>query len=83
MSSTLAPFGTRIQLYRGVRISNVEVQAVFYGSATSWAPSGNSTGVLCSTLVDPSDGSLTLGPASAANLNPSATLYPSSTLYPY
>lgn len=83
MSSMLAPFGTRIQLYRGVRISNVEVQAAFYGSATSWAPSGNSTGVLCSTLIDPSDGSLTLGPASAADLNPSSSLYPSSTLYPY
>jgi len=63
MTSELAPFGTRVQLYKGVRISNVEVQAVFYGTATSWVPSGASTGTLSGTLVDPSDGSITLGPA--------------------
>ncbi|HEY2088689.1 MAG TPA: hypothetical protein VGH54_22040 [Mycobacterium sp.] len=83
MSSMLAPFGTRMQLYRGVRISSVDVQSVFYGSAASWVPSGSSTGVLCSTLIDPSDGSLTLGPAPAADLFPPSSLYPSSTLYPY
>jgi hypothetical protein len=61
MTSTLAPFGTRVQLYKGVRISNVEVQAVFYGTTNSWLPSGTSTGVLASTKVD-TDGSITLGP---------------------
>jgi hypothetical protein len=61
MTSTLAPFGTRVQLYKGVRISNVEVQAVFYGTATSWVPSGTSTGALVSVKVD-TDGSITLGP---------------------
>src|SRR5882724_2165006 len=59
MGSLLAPFGTRLQISRGVRISSVEVQAAFYGSAASWVPSGGSTGVLCSVKVD-TDGSLTL-----------------------
>ena len=61
MTSTLAPFGTRMQLWRGVRISNVEIQSVLYRSADSWMPSGNSTGVLNSVKVD-TDGSITLGP---------------------
>lgn len=61
MTSTFAPFGTRMQIYRGVRISNVEIEAVLYQSAVSWVPSGSSTGVLCSVKVD-TDGSLTLGP---------------------
>ena len=61
MTSMLAPFGTRVQLYKGVRISNVEVEAVFYGTATSWVPSGTSTGTLSSVKVD-TDGTITLGP---------------------
>lgn len=61
MTSELAPFGTRIQLYKGVRISNVETEAAFYGTRDSWVPSGVSTGVLSSVKVDV-DGSITLGP---------------------
>lgn len=61
MTSLFAPFGTRMQLWRGVRISDVETQEVFYQSAASWVPSGNSTGVLNSVKVD-TDGSITLGP---------------------
>lgn len=83
MASELAPFGTRVQLYKGARISNVQVQAVFYGTTTSWVPSGASAGALVSTLVDPSDGSITLGPATVEDLFPSPTLYPSPTLFPY
>lgn len=83
MTSALAPFGTRIQLYKGVRISDVQVQAVFYGTLASWMPSGMSTGTLSSTLVDPSDGAITLGPAAVEDLFPSPTLYPSPTLFPY
>lgn len=83
MTSELAPFGTRVQLRKGVRISNVQVQAVFYGTTASWVPSGTSTGVLSSVLIDPSDGSITLGPPAAEDLFPSPTLYPSSTLFPY
>lgn len=62
MTSELAPFGTRIQLYKGVRIIDVQVQGVFYGTTSSWIPSGTSTGTLSSVLVNPSDGSITLGP---------------------
>lgn len=83
MTSELAPFGTRIQLYKGVRISDVQVQTVFYGTLDSWVPSGVSTGTLSSTLVDPSDGSITLGPPAAADLFPSPTLFPFPTLFPY
>jgi hypothetical protein len=81
MTSEIAPFGTRIQLWRGARIASGEVQAVFYGTSTSWLP--NSTGVLVSILVDQSDGAITLGPAVNADLFPSPTLYPSPTLFPY
>jgi hypothetical protein len=61
MDSMLAPFGTRIQLYRGVRLSSVDTQAVFYNNAASWVPSGTSTGVLNSVKVS-SGGTITLGP---------------------
>lgn len=83
MGSLLAPFGTRLLISKGARISSVAIQAAFYGTPASWVPSGNSTGVFSSTLVDPSDGSLTLGPASATNRFPSPSLYPSSTTFPY
>ncbi len=81
MTSELAPFWTRIQLYKGVRISSVQVQAVFYGTTTSWAPT--STGSLSSVMIDSSDNSITLGPPAASDLFPSPTLYPSPTLFPY
>lgn len=61
MTSQLAPFGTRLQVWRGVRISNTQTQAVLYNTAGSWVPSGNSTGVLSSVKVD-TDGTITLGP---------------------
>src|SRR5437879_3128868 len=32
MGSLLAPFGTRMQISRGVRISSVAIQAAFYGT---------------------------------------------------
>lgn len=61
MNSLLAPFGTRIQMFRGVQNSSVSVQSAVYGTASSWVPSGRSTGVFVSTKVD-ADGFLTLGP---------------------
>jgi hypothetical protein len=61
MTSLLAPFGTRIQLYRGVRIKNVETQSAFYDAAHPWTPR-TLTGQMVSVKLDPSDGSLTLGP---------------------
>lgn len=59
MTSELAPFGTRIQLYKGVRISNVQVQAQFFGTQNSWLP--QVSGSLSSVKVA-SDGGISLGP---------------------
>lgn len=60
MSSLLAPFGTRVQLYRGLRINNVETVSAVYGAGnSSWAP--QSTGVMNGTTIDQS-GNLILGP---------------------
>lgn len=60
MSSLLAPFGTRVQLYRGLRIKNVETLSAVYGAGnSSWAP--HSTGVMNGTKSDQS-GNLILGP---------------------
>lgn len=61
MNSLLAPFGTRIQMFRGVRNKSVSTQSVLYNTAASWVPSGQSTGIFNGTKVG-SDGSLTLGP---------------------
>lgn len=61
MNSLLAPFGTRIQLFKGVRLSSTDTHQASYGSSNSWVPSSSSTGILNGTTVAP-DGSLTLGP---------------------
>ena len=61
MDSDLAPFGRRIQMYRGVRTSDTEFQSVLYNAANPWTVSGVSTGVFVSMKVD-SNGALTLGP---------------------
>lgn len=62
MTSDLAPFGRRVQLYRGVRISNVDTVSVLYGTSgtTSWTPQ-TPTGVMNGVEVDV-NGALTLGP---------------------
>lgn len=60
MTSLLAPFGTRIQLYRGVRIRNGEATSLAYSGGDSWLPT-TSIGQMVSVKVDV-DGSLTLGP---------------------
>jgi hypothetical protein len=60
MTSLLAPFGTFIQLYRGVRIKNVETLSAVYGvGANSWTP--QSTGDM-NGVTKGADGSLVLGP---------------------
>lgn len=61
MNSILAPFGTRMQLRKGVRIESVDTHAVLYGARETWLPSGSSTGVMNGVRVA-GDGSLTLGP---------------------
>lgn len=60
MTSLLAPFGTRIQLYRGVRIKNVAVVSAIYNAANPWTPQ-TSTGVMSGVKID-SSGNLVLGP---------------------
>lgn len=59
MSSLLAPFGTRVQLYRGVRIKNVETLSAVYDAANPWTP--QSTGEMNGVKIDAYD-NLTLGP---------------------
>jgi hypothetical protein len=61
MYSILAPFGTRVQLFKGVRIRSVDTRASFYGTQQSWLPSGASTGVMNGVKVD-STGAIALGP---------------------
>lgn len=61
MTSELAPFGTRLQIYRGARISSVEMVSVLFNAANPWTVSGISTGVFNSVKADGS-GNLTLGP---------------------
>jgi hypothetical protein len=60
MTSQLAPFGTRIQIWRGVRIQNTQTVTGFYNAANPWTPH-TPTGVLNGVKID-TDGSLTLGP---------------------
>lgn len=60
MGSDLAPFGSRVQLYRGVRISSVDLVTTVYDAAHPWTPTTPSG--LMSGLKIATDGSLTLGP---------------------
>jgi hypothetical protein len=77
ISALLAPFGTRLQLSRGVRIENVQTLVAFYDTANSWnvvTPFGQMNGV----VGDPNSGALSLG-----HLYPATSLYPSTTVYPH
>lgn len=60
MTSLLAPFGTRVQLFRGVRIKNVETISAIYGVTNSWTPQ-TPTGEMNGVKVD-GNGDLALGP---------------------
>lgn len=80
MASLLAPFGTRLQLYRGVRLQDVNVTRFYANSVNQWqvtTPQGQMNGV----VVDHSEGYLGLGPDADA-VYPDLTSYPSMTLYP-
>lgn len=59
MTSLLAPFGTRLQLWRGVRLVDSETRAALHNTADTWAVN---TGVMDGVTVGP-DGSLVLGVA--------------------
>lgn len=61
ISATLAPFGTRLQLLRGIRIENVQTQVFFANTNAAWSVS-SSFGQMNGTVGDASTGSLRLGP---------------------
>ncbi len=59
MASLLTPFGTKVAIYRGVRLDDVTLLAVFNDAVHGWAVF--STGVMCG-VKDDGTGVLTLGP---------------------
>lgn len=61
MASLLAPFGTRLQLWRGLRLQDVTTLVFYANSAPAWqvtTPQGQMNGV----VGDPVTGELRLGP---------------------
>ena len=60
MTSQIAPFGTRMQVWRGVRIKNTEIVTAFYNAANAWTPL-TPTGSMNGVKID-TDGGLVLGP---------------------
>lgn len=77
MGALLAPFGTRLQLWRGVRLSSTDIIALRNNTQASWAVSDTSTGVL-NGVVGSASGALTLVPA----FLPSPAIYPSPGIFP-
>lgn len=61
ISALLAPFGTRLQIYRGVRIDNVVTVVGFFNTQDSWSVV-TTFGQLNGVVGDPSTGALRLGP---------------------
>lgn len=60
MTSELAPFGTRIQIWRGVRVRDTQTISALYNAAHPWTPL-TPTGVMNGVKIDV-DGGLILGP---------------------
>lgn len=56
MNAVLAPFGTRVKLYRGVRIPNIVTIADLDNTVVTWADGTNN-----GTVADPATGDLILG----------------------
>lgn len=61
MASLLAPFGTRLQLWRGVQIPDVTITSTFHNTQPSWV-STTPTGVNNGTVGSATDGALVMGP---------------------
>lgn len=61
MNSLLAPFGTRIQVWRGARLEDVDLRRRLHDTADSWVTTSE-FGVNNGTVGDPTDGALVMGP---------------------
>lgn len=61
IAAVLAPFGTRLQISRGVRIENVQTQVAFYNTASAWT-TVTTFGEMNGVTGDLSTGALKLGP---------------------
>lgn len=61
MQSLLTPFGTYLQLWKGVRLQNVQTLVALYGTQASWT-TVSSFGAMVGVVGDPSSGALRLGP---------------------
>jgi len=61
MASLLAPFGTRLQLFRGTQITDVNTNVQFANTQSAWAVT-TVFGTMNGTVGDATDGSLRLGP---------------------
>lgn len=61
ISALLAPFGTQLQLLRGIRIEDVQTQVAFYNTQASWSVV-TSFGARYGVVGDATTGALRLGP---------------------
>lgn len=61
ISALLAPFGTRLQIYRGIRLENVETVVSFHNTQSAWSVFTD-YGQLNGVVGDPSSGNLRFGP---------------------
>lgn len=61
IASLLSPFGTRLQLWRGVQIDDDTLTQSFHNTESSWV-STTATGVNNGTVGSSIDGALTMGP---------------------
>lgn len=61
MASLLTPFGTRLQLWRGVQIPDVTLIQTFHNTVPSWV-SQTPAGVNNGTVGSATDGALVMGP---------------------
>lgn len=61
MQSLLAPFGTRLQLWRGLRLQDVTTLTFYANSAAAWQVF-TSQGQMNGVVGDPTTGELRLGP---------------------
>lgn len=61
ISAVLAPFGTRLQIYRGVRIENVQTVVGHFDTASAWSVS-STFGQMNGVVGDGTSGALRMGP---------------------